>query len=420
MSASACPPSQTNAHSARLSPHAPTALRAPDHTPCCARRLAAGFAATRPSALALALALALTLGLGIAHAADPAKSGKAAKGTKTTAKAVKATPPAAAQRAREPEPVAYGRREDVMRFAADVAQRHKLPPSWVEATLAEARLLPTVARLIMPPPVGSTKNWAAYRARFVEPVRLAAGLAYWERNADWLEAAEAQFGVPAAIIMGIIGVETLYGRHMGNFRVLDALATLSFDFPVGRRDRSEFFQSELESYLLLTHRDGLDAKSITGSYAGAIGMPQFMPSSILRYAVDFDRDGRIDLYRSSADVIGSVGNYLASFDWQRGMPTHYAAAAPTDTRARALLLAPDIVPSFSAAELVEHGAWIDEAARRHAGKLALVELQNGDAAPTFVAGTDNFYTVTRYNWSSYYALAVIELGAALAERRGAR
>ena len=146
-------------------------------------------------------------------------------------------------------------------------------------------------------------------------------------------------------------------------------------------------------------------------------MPQFMPSSFAKYAVDFDADGRTDLQASAADVIGSVAHYLAEFGWRRGMPTHYAVAAPADTAERALLLLPDIVPSFSAAQFAEHGAQLDAAGRAHDGPLALVELQNGDAAPSYVAGTANFYAVTRYNWSSYYALAVIELGAAVAQQR---
>jgi membrane-bound lytic murein transglycosylase B len=142
-----------------------------------------------------------------------------------------------------------------------------------------------------------------------------------------------------------------------------------------------------------------------------------MPGSINRYAVDFDADGRIDLIRTdnAADVIGSVANYLAAFNWQRGMPTHYQVAAPVAVVDRATMLVPDIVPSFSPAQFAERGAELESAAKAHEGLLALVELQNGAAAPSYVAGTGNFYAVTRYNWSSYYALAVIELGQAVAQ-----
>jgi len=316
-----------------------------------------------------------------------------------------------------PDVVTYGRRDDVMRFAAEAAERQGLPREWVEAQLEKARYLPVVAKLIMPPPAGTAKSWMAYRARFIEPQRVQAGLAFWQANADTLERAEAQYGVPASVIVGIVGVETFYGRMTGNFRVLDALATLSFDFPAGRKDRSGFFRGELEQFLLMCQRQALDCAAVKGSYAGAMGLPQFMPSSINGKAVDFDGDGRIDLLNSPADVIGSVAHFLADAGWQRGMPTHYEVAPPVDVHERAVLLEPDILPSFSAQQFAEHGAVLSDAGQRHAGPLALVELQNGDAAPDYIAGTQNFYAVTRYNWSAYYALAVIDLGATIEARR---
>lgn len=317
----------------------------------------------------------------------------------------------------------YGNRVDVMRFGAEVAVRHGIDPAWVEGTLSQARFVPTVARSMMPAPAGSAKNWAAYRSRFVEPMRIRAGVAFWRANAAWLRLAEERYGVPPEIVVGIVGVETLYGRQMGNFPVVDALATLAFDFPPGRKDRSEFFRGELESFLVTAHHDGGDPRAALGSYAGAAGMPQFMPSSVEKFAVDFDADGRIDLAREPADVIGSVARYLADFGWQRGLPTRFGVAVPVESIDRATLLAPDILPTFTPADFAAHGARLDAAAfaadvrrsdRGGIGKLALVELQNGDAAPSYVAGTANFYAVTRYNWSSYYALAVIELGEAVA------
>ena len=320
-----------------------------------------------------------------------------------------------------PDVVTYGRRDDVMVFADDLAQRRQLDPAWVRQQLAQARYLPSVARLIMPPPAGTAKSWMAYRARFIEPTRINAGLRFWQQHEAALARAEAQYGVPAQIVVGIIGVETLYGRMTGNFRVLDALATLAFDFPTGRKDRTPFFRGELEELLAWCARDGCDPQTVKGSYAGAIGLPQFMPGSINRHAVDFDGDGHIDLLNSPVDAIGSVAHYLANHGWQRGMPTHYEVAVPTDTTQRATLLAPDITPTFTATQMADLGAVLSEDARRHEGLLALVELQNGDAAPSYVAGTANFYAVTRYNWSSYYAMAVIDLGATVnAARLGAR
>ncbi len=322
-----------------------------------------------------------------------------------------------------PDLVTYGARDDVMRFGAELAERRGLDFGWVQNALQRARFVPSVARFIMPPPAGSVKNWAAYRARFVEPRRIAAGVAFWQAHEKWLQRAEATYGVPPEIVVGIVGVETIYGQQMGNFRVIDALATLAFDFPAGRKDRSAFFRDELENLLVWCQREGVDPLRPTGSFAGAMGMPQFMPSSVNRYAVDFDGDGRIDLRGDAADVIGSVAHYLAEFGWKRGLPTRFEVAVPVDAADRAFLLAPDILPSFSAADFGERGARLDAAAfaadaalaeTGGVGKLALVELQNGAAAPSYVAGTANFYAITRYNWSSYYAMAVIELGEAVA------
>ena len=354
----------------------------------------------RSSAYALPLLAAAVLGLSLMPAPAAAKKKH---------KRVSASRPHA-----QPETPAYGQRDDVMRYGADLAQRRGLDPAWVQAALAQARFQPAVAKLILPPPAGTAKNWAAYRARFVERKRIAAGVAFWREHAHWLALAEERYGVPPEIVMGIVGVETYYGQHMGSFRILDALATLSFDFPPGRRDRSAFFRDELETYLVLCRDQGVDPLAWRGSYAGAIGMPQFMPSSIATRAVDFDGDGRIDLHSSAADVIGSIAHFLEMAGWQAGLATHFDVAVPVDTTARARLLAPDIVPLFSPEEFIELGAELPEPARTlEASKLALVELQNGDAAPSYVAGTTNFYAITRYNWSSYYAMAVIELGKAV-------
>jgi membrane-bound lytic murein transglycosylase B len=298
-------------------------------------------------------------------------------------------------------------------FAEEIGARHRIDAAWIERTLAQAQRNETVRRLIMPPPAGTAKNWAAYRARFVEPERIAAGAAFWRRHAAWLERAEERWGVPSEVVVSIVGVETFYGRVMGNFRIADALATLAFDFPPGRRDRSAFFRSELEEFFVLCSRERSDPLGYRGSYAGAMGLPQFMPGSINRWAVDFDADGHIDLHTNPADVVGSVAHYLAAFGWERGVPAVFDVAAPVDTADRAALLAPDIQPSFSAAQFGERGAALSDAGRAHSGPLALVELQNGDRAPSYVAGTLNFYAITRYNWSAYYAMAVVDLAQAL-------
>ena len=357
----------------------------------------------------LALSLSITLGLGLTGPvwAAPAKARHAAP--KAARKAARKAP----QSASGP---AYAEHPAALAFAAEAAERHGLSRTWLDLQLAQAVRVDAVRKLIMPPPAGTAKNWAAYRARFIEPARIAAGVAFWRANAAWLTLAEQRFGVPPEVVVGIVGVETFYGRVMGNFRILDALATLSFDFPPGRKDRSAFFRSELEAFFVMCSREGLDPTRPKGSYAGAMGLPQFMPSSINRFAVDLDGDGHVRLHDNPADVVGSVANYLAQAGWQRGLPTHHEVAAPVDTADRAALLAPDILPSFTATQMAERGAVLSESGRAHTGLLALVELQNGDRAATYVAATHNFYVVTRYNWSAYYAMAVIDLAQALRQQ----
>jgi len=313
---------------------------------------------------------------------------------------------------------AYAQRVDAMQAADDIALRRDLDPVWVRQTLGQARYVAAIAKAVTPPAVGVAKNWQLYRSRFVEPRRIKAGVDFWQAHRHTLRRAEQQTGVPAEIIVGILGVETLYGQQMGNYRVLDALATLSFDFPAShpRADqRSAYFKGELEQFLSWTQRSGLDPLSLKGSYAGAMGWPQFMPSSWHTYAIDFDADGTVDLLGSPADAIGSVANYFKAFNWQPGLATHFPVAFDAQKLDMDALMAPDILPTFSVADFQARGVVLSGEALAHAGKLALIELQMGDAPPIYVAGTDNFYAITRYNWSSYYAMAVIELGQAVAQ-----
>ncbi len=361
----------------------------------------------------LCAALALTL------AAPPSEATTEKQAHKPKAAQAKREAKSHAKRKaeREVQSQPLGEREALRRFSAELAASDGFDEEALLKQLAKARVIPLVQRLMMPPPAGTAKDWAAYRARFIEPRRLQAGLAFWDTHAEALARAEQRFGVPAELVAGLIGVETFYGQITGNFRVIDALATLTFEFPKGRRDRSAFFRGELAEFLKLTRREGLDPFSLKGSYAGAMGWPQFMPGSWNRHAIDFDGDGRVDLINSPVDAIGSVAHYLAQHGWQPGMPTHYTVAAPVDTADRARLLAPDILPSFTPAQFAEAGAELSEGGREHPGPLALVELQNGSAAPSYVAGTSNFYALTRYNWSSYYAMAVIGLGRELRRYR---
>jgi len=308
---------------------------------------------------------------------------------------------------------AYRHHEAAMAWADEFAQRQGLDRQWVRNTIGQAEKIPAITQYVMPPATPAAKNWHAYRARFIEPIRIQAGLRFWQNHAATLARAEQTFGVPAELIVGVIGVETIYGQHTGNFRVIDALATLAFDFPAQHpraAERQPYFANELGQFLLLSQRNGWQPLRMKGSYAGAMGWPQFMPGSWAQFAVDFDGDGRIDLYNSPADVIGSVANYFKAFNWKSGMATHYPVqfdAARLDMDA---LMAPDILPTFSVNSFTAKGAVLEGTALQHPGPLALIELQNGGDAPSYVAGTENFYAITRYNWSSYYAMAVIELG----------
>lgn len=306
-----------------------------------------------------------------------------------------------------------------MQFADDMAARRDLDPDWVRDAIGQSRYNATVVRLMQPPSKAFVKNWRVYRSRFIDPVRIEAGRRFWLENRQTLERAEKEYGVPVEIIVGIIGVETIYGRDTGSFRVMDALTTLAFDFPANHpraKERSEFFKGEIEQFLTLQSRLEANPFDARGSFAGAMGMPQFMPSSRVKYGVDFDGDGNIDLSGSPADVIGSVASYFKAFNWQPGMPTHYPVSFDQNRLDMDALMAPDILPTFSVASFTGKGAVLEGPALQHQGPLALVELLNGQDAPQYVAGTENFYAITRYNWSSYYAMAVIELGREVAAR----
>jgi membrane-bound lytic murein transglycosylase B len=313
-----------------------------------------------------------------------------------------------------PSPDSYAHRQDARQLATELAITHELNPEWAWQVISRARYKESVTRFIMPPPAGTAKNWTAYRARFVEPIRIRAGLQFWREHRETLARAEQEYGVPAAVIVGVLGVETIYSRQMGNYRAIDALTTLSLDFPRGRSDRSDFFKAELGHLLKWCQDTQADPESVMASYAGAVGMPQFMPSSIRRYAVDYNKDGRIDLQRSADDAIGSVAHYLAEHGWVQGAPSYFDVTPPGDPDELKKLLIPDILPSFTADELRHAGAnLLTVQGQRFDGKLALVALQNGDNPPVYVAGTPNFYAITRYNQSSYYALAVAQLGEAV-------
>lgn len=363
----------------------------------------------RPLLLALSVAAAAL----VPHIADAASSPP--KKPKAAARKVSAKAP---QRKGAP----YEGHEAAMQFADEIAARHGMEPAWARGMVGQAQKLDIVQRLVLPPAPGTRKNWAVYRSRFIDATRIAAGVRFWRDNRAALERAEQAYGVAAQHIVGIIGVETIYGQQMGDFRVIDALATLAFDHPSEHpraAERSAYFRGELEQLLALAHRAGGDPTVPVGSFAGAMGLPQFMPSSWVRWAVDFDGDGRIDLRRSAVDAIGSVASYFKAHGWQTDMPAWYPVRLDPGKVDLDGLLAPDILPTFSVASFTAKGAILEADALTHGGPLALVELQNGDAPSTYVAGTENFYVITRYNQSSYYAMAVLELGREVREAMAA-
>ncbi|MFZ9405699.1 MAG: lytic murein transglycosylase B [Burkholderiaceae bacterium] len=302
-------------------------------------------------------------------------------------------------------------REVVQSFINDLTARHGFERVALERIIAAAQPSATVLRLVAPAPAGFKRSWTVYRKRFIEPIRIRAGLRFWNEHAATLARAEAQYGVPAAIIVSIIGIETLYGSNMGDFRVVDALATLGFEDP----RRGPYFREELEHFLLLARDGGFDPLTLRGSFAGAIGMPQFMPGSIRRHAVDFDGDGAIDLRANAADAIGSVAQFLRNHGWQPGEPTHHPVELEDEVMA-APAVALGIPPRLPASDLAQYG--LRTPARLASDeKLILVDLPDGDAPTRYLLGTANFNAITSYNRSYFYAMAVIDFAEVLTRER---
>ncbi|MEI7445944.1 MAG: lytic murein transglycosylase B [Burkholderiales bacterium] len=353
---------------------------------------------------ALAAAVLATV---IAQGAAPAWASTSTPSKTPTAKAAPASKSAAPKpRATAPGPD-FGDRADVREFVRDMVDRHGFDEVALTTLFTRTRSSELAVKLMQPAPPGFRRSWIAYRARFVEPIRIREGLRFWTAHADTVRRASREYGVPEEILVSIIGVETIYGRHTGDFRVMDALATLSFDYP----RRAAYFREELEHYLLLAREGGFDPLDWRGSFAGAVGLPQFMPGSIRRHAVDFDGDGRIDLRSSVADAIGSVARFLANHGWERDGPTHFAAAVEDEIRAKPAIDGGS-PPAMTALALAELGVTSPQeipADRR----LYLVDLPNGDDTTHYVLGANNFWVVTRYNRSFFYAMAVIDLARAL-------
>ena len=308
----------------------------------------------------------------------------------------------------------YGKREDVHEFIRQMVERHGFVERELRFLFARARREPAILAAIAPPKSAPMRSWLTYRGRFINEARIAEGAEFWRRHAAVLERAALEHGVPEEIIVAIIGVETVYGRQMGSWRVIDALSTLAFDFP----PRAEFFRDELEQYLLYARDSGVDVFSVRGSYAGAIGIPQFMPGSYRRFAVDFDGDGAIDLRGSPSDAIGSVANFLARHGWRRGERVTLPARVVVGNAGEAYreLLDAGIEPKTALSELKRYGVETRTDLPLDT-PVALIELESPGSASEYRLGLRNFYVLTRYNRSALYASVVFDLAQEIKTRR---
>lgn len=310
--------------------------------------------------------------------------------------------------------VHYNEWKDVIAFQDYMVNKHQFDKKQLTSIFEETRYIESAVQLMKPAPPGQAKNWQAYRNRFVETRRINAGVAFWNENEATLKRAENLYGVPAEIIVGLIGVETFYGKYTGNFRVFDALTTLAFSYPEtpNKEKRQEYFKSELEQMLLWTREKNEDLFSFKGSYAGAIGLCQFMPSSIRAYAIDFDGDEHINLRESAADAIGSVANYLAIHGWNKSLPLVYPAKIIDEANTSPQInvaLSQGLKATYLLNELNHIAKPVQENTPDNI-QFGLVDLQNGDQATQYWYATNNFYAITYYNRSYFYAMSVIELG----------
>lgn len=332
--------------------------------------------------------------------------------------------------------------QNLNQLIAQIAQTQGIPQASLESGFSDAKTIPSIRKLVLPPSGSFKKNWVAYRKRFIEPVRLKAGKNFWEQNQTFLSKVEQESGVPAEVIVSIIGIETIYGRQTGNFRVKDVLSTLAFSYPdtPNKASREQLFKDQLQELILMcwtegggslpanNSNQGLSPSRFNGclnqnsSYAGAIGLPQFMPGSIRNFAVDGDGDGRIDLKQSPKDAIASVANFMRKHGWQPGMPIYFPVqeAAISDAR---LLADGEPQLKYTIQELITKGILSNERGDLQSGgvepqsKALIVDLpypdKDGNDQVRYVIGLNNFLTIVQYNRSYFYAQSVAEFAEAL-------
>jgi len=300
-------------------------------------------------------------------------------------------------------------RADVQQFIDEMVKKHDFDANKLTALFKQVELREKIVDAITRPAEG--KPWHKYRPIFVTKTRINEGVIFWNENKETLERAEKEYGVPPEIIVAIIGVETRYGRHKGGYRVMDSLSTLAFEYP----KRSKFFRSELEQYLLLAREENIEPLSIKGSYAGAMGKPQFISSSYRNYAIDFDGDGKRDLWNNTVDAIGSVANYFKRHKWQPGGPV--VVPAVVGSNHIQVLVKKGYKPHSTVTELRKRGATAKSKLDPNA-MGALIELKTLAGREHWI-GLNNFYVITRYNHSPLYAMAVYQLGQAIMSKRAA-
>lgn len=311
----------------------------------------------------------------------------------------------------------------VKTFAHQIAKDHALVESEVLALLKSARYQQSIIDK-MTRRAEKHKTWYQYRNIFLNQKRIDQGVEFWQQNQALLQKAEQVYGVDPAIIIAILGVETYYGKRTGNTRVLDALYTLAFSYP----KRARFFSSELKYFIMLSGEAKIDAYKVTGSYAGAMGAPQFISSSYRNFAVDFDQDGRTDLWNSKADIIGSVASYFARHNWRQGLPVavpslgvkpqKHAAFFFSGKKNRPLkeVVLPKDKPKFSISRLKQAGISPKQVIADDEN-VYLLPFETADNQFDYWLGTSNFYCITRYNRSPMYAMAVYQLSQAIARKR---
>lgn len=318
--------------------------------------------------------------------------------------------PVSAAEVDHPNP--YGERADIARYLDELSQKHGFQRQALQQLFSQVQQRQDIIERISKP-AERVWTWAKYRKHLVDQPRIDQGVAFWAANADTLKRAAQTYGVAPEYVVAILGIETRYGQVTGNFAVLDALTTLGFDYP----PRAKFFRKELTQFLLLAREEGKDPRQLSGSYAGAMGYGQFIPSSYRHYAVDFDDDGVRDIWQNPVDAIGSVANYFARHRWRGQGPV--AVPVTVHGEAATALANRSLELRHTVADLLPRGVTLSAAAPSvdPAAKAALFKL-DGAEGDEYWLGLHDFYVITRYNRSHMYAMAVHQLAQNIKQQHG--